>query len=160
MEQEKVEQVKKPFYKKTWFIVLAIFFGVGLIGSIFDNTPAPEPITSAPSQPIPTQPVQQAITTQTTSKDDALKEFNKLMDLSKKSGLVKSYEMGQNTSLVIYVGNVWYSQEVQFKKDMIAKFSMLEQSIYGRHRLEVRDAYSNEKLAEVTAFSASLEVYK
>jgi hypothetical protein len=33
------QQVQKPFYKKKWVIGLAIFFGIGLIGTIFDDTP-------------------------------------------------------------------------------------------------------------------------
>jgi len=82
------------------------------------------------------------------------------MDLSKASGLVKSYEMTKDTPLKIFVSKIWYTQEVQFKKDMVAKFSTLQQTIYGRHRLEVRDAFSNEKVAEVTAFSGSIEILK
>ena len=46
-----------------------------------------------------------------------MKEFERLMNLSKQSGLVKSYEMSADTSLVIFVSNVWYSQEVGFKKE-------------------------------------------
>lgn len=150
------QQVKKPFYKKWWFITLAAFCVIGTITTATDSTPTP------PSQPVQAaQPtVASSSQTATVSKADALKEFNRLMDLSKQSGLVKSYEMDENTALTIYVSNIWYTQEVQFKKDMVAKFSTLEQEIYGRHRLEVRDAYSNELLAEVTAFSGSIEVYK
>lgn len=153
-----MEQEKKPFYKRKKFLYgLAIFFVIGYIGSLFDKTPAPQPVqvikTEQPAvAPTPTTP--------TVSKADALKEFERLMDLSKQSGLVKTYEMSAEASLVIFVSNVWYTQEVQFKKNMLAKFSTLEQDIYGRHRLEVRDAYSNEKLAEVTAFSGSVEIYK
>lgn len=39
------KQVEKPFYKKKWFIIVAIIFGIGLISSAFDNTP------STPIQP-------------------------------------------------------------------------------------------------------------
>ena len=153
------QQVKKTFYKKWWVIGLAIFFGIGLIGTLTDNTPRQTPTTTAEAKKETpketTTPSKPSI-----SKEEAQKEFNRLMDLSKQSGLVTSYEMTADTSLKIFVSNVWYTQEVSFKKDMIAKFSTLEQAIYGRHRLEVRDAYSNEKVAEVTAFSGSLEVYK
>lgn len=31
------QQEKKPFYKKWWVIALAVFFGVGLIGSLADK---------------------------------------------------------------------------------------------------------------------------
>jgi hypothetical protein len=152
------QQVKKPFYKKWWFIALAIFFGIGFIGTLISPTPP------AVSEPVVTEPAKSAepapVVADTTSKEDAQKEFTRLMDLSKKSGLVKSYEMDKDTPLTIYVSNVWYTQEVQFKKNMLTKFSSLEEDIYGRHRLEVLDAYSNEKLAEVTAFSGSVEIYK
>lgn len=150
---------KKPFYKKKWFIGLAIFFGIGLIGTIFDDTP-PRPVTTSTPEVKQEAPKETAPTKPTISKEEAQKEFDRLMNLSKSSGLVTSYEMTADTPLKIFVSKIWYTQEVSFKKDMIAKFSTLEQAIYGRHRLEVRDAYSNEKVAEVTAFSGSFEVYK
>lgn len=151
---------KKPFYKNWWFWVIIVIVGLAFSGS--GTKTQPTQTTPQPSQPVVTKPVKpvEPVAVKTTSKEEAQKEFTRLMNLSKKSGLVKSYEMNENTSLKIFVSNIWYSQEVQFKKDMLAKFSSLEQSIYGRHRLEVRDAYSNEKLAEVTAFSGSVEVYK
>lgn len=150
---------KKPFYKKKWFIGLAIFFGIGLIGTIFDDTP-PRPVTTPAPEVKQEAPKETATTKPTLSKEDAQKEFDRLMDLSKQSGLVKSYEMTEDVSLTIFVSKLWYTLEVQFKKDMIAKFSTLQQAIYGRHRLEVRDAFSNEKVAEVTAFSGSIEILK
>ncbi len=155
MEQE----VKKPIYKRTWFIVLAIFFGIGFIGTLFDDTPRPTP---TPSAPVVKEEPKEEVKPQVSqaSKDEAMKEFKRLMDLSIASGLVKSYEMTKDTPLKIFVSKIWYTQEVQFKKDMVAKFSTLQQTIYGRHRLEVRDAFSNEKVAEVTAFSGSIEILK
>lgn len=153
------QQEKKPFYKKKWFIGLAIFFGIGLIGTIFDDTP-PRPVTTSTPEVKQEAPKEITTTKPSISKEDAQKEFDRLMGLSKQSGLVTSYEMTADTPLKIFVSKVWYTQEVAFKKDMIAKFSTLQQVIYGRHRLEVRDAYSNEKLAEVTAFSGSIEIYK
>lgn len=154
-----MDQQKKPFYKKKWFIGLAIFFGIGLVGTIFDDTP-PRPVTTSTPEVKQEAPKETETAKPTISKEEAQKEFDRLMDLSKQSGLVKSYEMSADTSLKIFVSKLWYTQEVSFKKDMIAKFSSLEQAIYGRHRLEVRDAFSNEKVAEVTAFSGSFEVYK
>ncbi len=153
------QQVQKPFYKKKWVIGLAIFFGIGFIGTIFDDTPRPTPTPT--TQEVKTEaPKETATQTSSPNKEEAQKEFDRLMGLSKQSGLVTSYEMSADTPLKIFVSKLWYTQEVSFKKDMIAKFSSLEQAIYGRHRLEVRDAYSNEKVAEVTAFSGSFEVYK
>ena len=145
-----MEQEKAPFYKKSWFVVVTVLLGTVFVWSMFDTSPKQ---SSA-------QPAANAEKQNTISKEDAQKEFTRLMDLSKQSGLVKSHEMSDDVSLKIYVGDVWYTQDVQFKKDMVAKFSTLQEAIYGRHRLEVRDAYSNEKLAEVTAFSGSIEIFK
>lgn len=152
------EVVKKSFWKSKQFLyTIAILMVIGFI--VGPSGSEPQQTSNTVTQPVSTtQPQQEKAPT--ISKDDTMKEFQRLMELSKQSGLVTSYEMDENTSLKIYVGKIWYGQEVQFKKDMIAKFSTLQQTIYGRHRLEVRDAYSNEKVAEVTAFSDSLEVYK
>jgi hypothetical protein len=49
---------------------------------------------------------------------------------------------------------------VQFKKDFLAKVAMLREAIRGKHFFEVRDDHSNEKFAEVTAYSGSLKLYK
>lgn len=149
------EVPKSSFLRSKKFIAVVGVIVVIWIVVISSDNSAPAPANQPPST---AQPPQEQ--TPTMSKDDATKEFERLMELSKLSGLVTSYEIDENTSLKIYVGKVWYTQEVQFKKDAIAKFSMLQQAIYGRHRLEVRDAYSNEKVAEVTAFSGSLEIYK
>lgn len=92
-------------------------------------------------------------------KEVAQKELDELIKLMKEEGLVQSYEFSESQN-VVYVGKVWYTQNVQFKKDFLAKLSTLKETITGYHRFEVRDALSNEKVAEVTAFSGSLEVYK
>lgn len=113
----------------------------------------PEPVV----QPKPAE-VPQSQTSQT-SKAAAQKELDELMALSKKAGLITSYEFS-NVATVVYADSVWYTQTVQFKKDFLAKIGMLKKQITGYMHFEVRDAYSNEKLAEVTAFSSSLQVYK
>lgn len=92
-------------------------------------------------------------------KEKAQKELDEFMSLSKKATIVTSYEFSDEAS-VVYVGKVWYTQTVQFKKDFIAKVATLKKAITGYKHFEVRDAYSNEKVAEVTSFSGSLEVYK
>ena len=92
-------------------------------------------------------------------KDKAKKDLDELMALSKKAGLVTSYEFSDSAN-VVYVSKLWYTQTVQFKKDFLEKVSILKESTTGYHRFEVVDAYSNDKVAEVTAFSGSLEVYK
>ncbi len=95
-------------------------------------------------------------------KDSAQKDLTDLMVLGKKSGLVQSYTF--DVERIVYVGPIWYTQTVEFKKDFLAKISSLLVPIKGKtggwEFLEVRDAYSNEKVAEVTAFTGSLEVYK
>mgnify|MGYP003387020629 CR=1 FL=1 len=47
MEQQ---EKKKPFYKKWWVIALAIFFGVGLLGSMLDSTPATQTETATKTE--------------------------------------------------------------------------------------------------------------
>ncbi|OGE78894.1 MAG: hypothetical protein A3A83_03315 [Candidatus Doudnabacteria bacterium RIFCSPLOWO2_01_FULL_48_57] len=93
------------------------------------------------------------------TKTAASKELDEVMKLAEKSTLVRSYEFSEKASMV-YVGPVWYTQTVAFKKDFMAKIAMLKQQITGYRHFEVRDAYSNEKVGEVTSFGGSLEVYK
>lgn len=92
-------------------------------------------------------------------KGAAQKELTDLMELSKKAGLVSSYELSVDQATV-YVGNMWYTQTVQFKKDFLAKIAIIKKAAFGFQHFEIHDAYSNEKVAEVTAFGGSLEVYK
>ena len=93
----------------------------------------------------------------------AQKDLDDLMALAEKSGLVHSYEFSA-TAHVIYIDSVWYTQDVKFKKDFMAKVSMLRATIVNNGAswdfFKVRDAYSDEVVGEVTAFSGSLEVYK
>jgi hypothetical protein len=92
-------------------------------------------------------------------KDKAKKELDDLMALGKKSGLVTSYEFS-DTATVVYVSKYWYTQTVVFKKDFLAKVSYLKEKMTGYRHFKVIDAYSNEKVAEVTAFTGAFEVYK
>ena len=96
--------------------------------------------------------------TQATSQS-AQKELSAIIDLAKQAGLVVSYEFS-NSASVVYIGSTWYAQTVAFKKDFIAKIGILKNQITGYTHFEVRDAYSNEKVGEITAFSQSIEVYK
>lgn len=113
------------------------------------SNPTPEIAAPTTSSVMPT----------TVNKDAAEKELKEFMDLSIKANLVESYEFS-NKATVVYVGFVWYTQTVTFKKDFLAKVAMLKKAVTGYGHFEVRDARSNEKVAEVTAFSQSLEVYK
>lgn len=48
---------KKPIYKRTWFIVLAVLFGCGVLGNMLSGTPStpPEPDPTTQSTPAPTE---------------------------------------------------------------------------------------------------------
>lgn len=92
-------------------------------------------------------------------KENAQKELDTIIALGKKAGLITSYEFSDMAS-VVYVGRIWYTQTVSFKKDFLAEIASLKESITGYRHFEVRDAYSDEKVGEVTAFMGSLEVYK
>ncbi len=98
-------------------------------------------------------------TQSTLSKEDAQKELDHIMDLSKQANFALSYDFS-NTGTVVYAGPAWYTQSVAFKKDFLAKVGALKKVITGYQHFEVRDANSNEKVGEITAFSGSLEVYK
>lgn len=148
-------ETKKRFWQKKGFYYT---LGVLFIISLFADHKPPE--TKTVEQPVA---VQKATTQDSkpseAEKQVAQKELDKIMDLGKQAGLVTSYEFS-NTANVVYVGKAWYSQTVSFKKDFLAKVSSLKQTITGYHSFKVRDAYSDEIVAEVTAFSGSLEVYK
>ena len=81
------------------------------------------------------------------------------MSLAKKARLITTYEFSDSAA-VVYADTAWYIQTVQFKKDFLAKIGTLKKQITGYQHFEVRDAYSNEKVAEITSFGGSLEVYK
>ncbi len=129
-----------------------------------DSTPTPiqaeeqKPVAETPPATPTVTPVQPAQEDQTV-KVAAQKELDELIALAKKANLVTSYEFSDRAS-VVYADNVWYTQTVQFKKDFLAKVGTLKKQITGYQNFVVRDAYSNEKVAEITSFSGSLEVYK
>jgi hypothetical protein len=79
------------------------------------------------------------------------------MDTAEQAGLVLLYQFS-DTERIIYVTDLWYQMSVTFKKDLLAKVAMLQQTISGRHSFEVHDEHLNEN--EVTALVGSLEVYK
>lgn len=155
------QSAKQPFYKNKKFLYgVGIFFAIGIVGSALDTpSPAPTPVTIAETTPEPSQKPQTPVVDEQKAKQEAQAELDKVMELSKTAGLISSYEFSDKAS-VVYADKAWYTQTVTFKKDFLAKVSSLKKTITGYHRFEVLDAYSNEKLAEVTAFSGSLEVYK
>ena len=157
---------KTPFWKnkKILYGILILFVASSIV-DVLDGTSAP---TSAPVETVDQkQPQDQGNAvadtkeeaSNTQSKEDAQKELDEVMKLAQTSGLVTSYEFSEKAN-VVYVGKIWYTQTVAFKKDFMGKVAGLKKTITGYHRFEVLDTYSNEKVAEVTAFSGSLEVYK
>lgn len=144
------QPTKKMFYTKWWsWVILALF-----IFFVSASNKSPQTATPATATNPPTSSNSTAA-----DKAKAQKELDNFMQLTEKARVVKSYEFSKTANLV-YIDNIWYSQTVQFKKDFLAKIAMLKKTITGYTYFEVRDAYSNEKVAEVTAFSSSLEVYK
>jgi len=139
-----------------WGLVLGIIFILAIIGSL-SNSGTNTNTSSAPST-VNTNTAQ-AATNSAADKAAAQKELDELVELSKKADLITSYEFSDSAS-VMYVGSTWYTQTVQFKKDLLAKVALLKEKIVGYRHFEARDALSNEKVGEVTAFSGSLEVYK
>ena len=119
---------------------------------IFNNDTGP----SVKREPVPEA---KTVTTTDEEKETARKELDEYLKLAGKAGLVTSYEFS-DTARVIYIGNVWYTQKVDFKKDFLGAVALRLKTITGYHNFKVLDAYSNEKVAEVTAFSGSLEVYR
>ena len=88
----------------------------------------------------------------------APEELNEMMELAKAADLVISYEFSEEAA-VVYVGNTWYTQTVKFKKNFMAKVWTLKKTITGYGHFEIRDAYSDEKVGEVTPFGG-LRVYQ
>ena len=86
-------------------------------------------------------------------------DLKTIMDGFIEDGLVKSYNFSDER--VVYIDSeVWYFFPVVDKKNFLLIIkSDLEKST-GYHRFKVRDYRSNEVLAEVTAFSGSIEIYK
>ena len=154
---------KNSFLKNKKFLYIAgtliILFFIGLANPV---KPQPNPQNQASAGDASSQQTVSENSPQSedqSSKEASQKELDRLMDLSKAGGLVVSYEFSDSAS-VVYVGKVWYDQTVTFKKDFLAKIGELKKAIRGYQHFEVKDAYSNEKVAEITPFSGSLEVYK
>jgi len=127
--------------------VIVIVLIIIIFSSIFssDNKPKTETTNIAPVDTI--------------SKEKAQKELKDFMETAKQAKIISSYEFS-DTENVVYVDSMWYAQKVDFKKDIIAKIGLLKKVLTGYTHFEARDSYSNEKVAEITAFSQSVEIYK
>ena len=117
-----------------------------------DKTP-----TNTLTPQVATETVKKAV--DPVAKKEAQDQLDAFMKTSKDAKLVTSYEFSE-TATVVYVDKMWYTQTVEFKKDFIAKIGMLKKAVTGYTHFELKDAYSNEKVGEITAFSQSIEVYK
>lgn len=149
-----------------------------LVGATAPQSPVPAATANTTSQvavtPTPVPDVEQkkdiptpstTPTTQPSTQENqatkvaAQKELDETMTLAKTAGLITTYEFSDKAN-VVYADNVWYTQTVQFKKDFLAKVGTLKKQVTGYQHFEVRDAYSNEKVAEITSFGGSLKIYK
>jgi ribosomal protein L17 len=146
-------EVQKNKYSKglKWFVFLSVFFLVVVIGLTSGSD------DKKPEQQAVVQSEQASSTAE--SKQQSQEALDALITLSKEAGVISSYEFSE-TANVVYVTDSWYNLDVSFKKDLIGKIASLKEAATGYHRFEVRNAKSNEKVAEVTAFSGSIEVYK
>ncbi len=149
--KEKVSLMSTPISgKNSCYIILLIILLVFLFStcSSSEDTSKKTDGSATPNTEVSTE-----------QKQKAKAELEEVIQMSAKANLVKSYEFSEKAN-VIYVTKLWYTQTVEFKKDFMAKIAMLKNTITGYSHFEVRDAFSDDKVAEVTAFSGSLEVYK
>lgn len=142
------EQKKKYSKGLKWFVFLSAFFLVVVIG-----------LTSGSDDKNPEQETAVQSTVTAENKEQSQEALEALITLSKEAGVISSYEFSE-TANVVYVTDSWYNLDVSFKKDLLGKIASLKEAATGYHRFEVRNAKSNEKVAEVTAFSGSVEIYK
>ena len=146
-------EVQKKKYSKglKWFVFLSVFFLVVVIGLTSGSD------DKKPEQQVAVQSEQASSTVE--SRQQSQEALDALITLSKEAGVISSYEFSE-TANVVYVTDSWYNLDVSFKKDLMGKIASLKEAATGYHRFEVRNVKSNEKVAEVTAFSGSIEVYK
>jgi hypothetical protein len=153
--EDQVKQLIGMAKKHPILTVIAIFIVIGTWGNVLSSF-------SSGSSTVPSAQAVQPTVTQASApvnKQEAEGKLSSFMGRSKQADLVTSYEFSDSAS-VVYIGSAWYTMTVVQKKDFIAYVANLKEAVTGYRHLEVRDAYSNEKVAEVTSFSGSLEVYK
>lgn len=143
-----------------FFTIFLFFMFIGFLGMLGGGESSEtSSVVAPPVQPVQTSTPSPAPVVSDASKAEAQKELNENMRLAKAANLVTSYEFSDKAS-VVYIGPIWYTQPVSFKKDFLAGTARLKKIITGFGHFEVRDGNSNEKVAEVTSFTQSLEVYK
>ncbi|HEX9757159.1 MAG TPA: hypothetical protein VGB26_05075 [Nitrospiria bacterium] len=82
------------------------------------------------------------------------------MEANIEAGLVRSYEFSNYERIVYVDQEVWGFFPVKDKKDFLLVIKSDLEELIGYHRFKVRDYRSNEVLAEVTAFSGAIKIYK
>ncbi len=154
---EKPERKKFGKVQKISLWIIGISVAVIIIASALgeDSSPGTQESSSQES----TADTAQNNTSPELSKEEAQAQLEALMEVSKAAKIVTSYEFSE-TAVNVYVDKAWYEQPVTFKKDFLARVGNLKEITTGYKHFEVRDAYSNEKVAEIKSFSGSLEVYK
>ncbi|MFZ2072690.1 MAG: hypothetical protein WA101_02345 [Minisyncoccia bacterium] len=148
LSEKNKDRIKKHPFITGFVVLIVIIFFINLFNGGSSNSTTPPP-----------QQTQQQTSTPTVSKEQAQKELNDFMETAKKAKLVSSYEFSDKAT-VVYIDSMWYTQKVDFKKDFIAKIGLLKKAVTGYSHFEAKDAYSNEKVAEITSFSQSIEIYK
>lgn len=136
---------------------MIVFFALFI--NLSDNTSTPSTVANEDTTEVVENSVPTDSATEEMSKEDAQKELDEFMALSKKATLVTSYEFSESAN-VVYVGEIWYSQTAVQKKDFLAYVGNLKKAVTGYRNFKVKDAYSDEVVAELTSFSGDLKVYK
>jgi hypothetical protein len=156
---DQADKPKKKWYRTWWAYSLYAFFAISIVVASVDDKGTAQSVTNNPAPVAVAETKQEVPAAPTVDKKAAQQELTAFMTKAKQATLVTSYEFSDSAN-VIYVGSVWYSETAVQKKDFLAYVSKLKEAATGYHHFEVHDAYSDEKVAEVTAFSGALKVYK
>lgn len=156
--QKQKEPMSKA--KKVFLMVGGAIVALMVIGSLSSDEPSQQPAEQqTPKQETVVEKPAEVPQEPQVSKEEAQNQLVELMELSKAAKIVTSYEFSEK-AVVVYVDKAWYEQPATFKKDFLARVASLKKITTGYKHFEIRDTYSDEKVAEVTSFTGSLEVYK
>ena len=148
----------RPIYKKLLGFAVIIIFAIIFISSIGTSSPSQSDKTAGKATST------DVASTDPAAKEKAQQELDEFMSLSKKAGIITSYDFSKLNDTVyrwdMYAGKAWYAQTVQQKKDFIAYIALHKKAITGYSNFKLLDGYTNEKIAEFTSFSGAIEIYK
>ncbi len=108
-------------------------------------------------QNLPAEEVKTVVSPEQKQKD--LQTLKETMAILTENKLATSYEFSENAN-VVYVSGKWYGLTAQEKKELLTSIGNVKDVATGYRWFEVRDAYSDELVAKVTAFTGSVEIYK